>query len=455
MKFSKILTSFTFRFMLLYVLALSGVVFLLMAMIYGIFSYNYFQDLRVAIVEELETMSLIYEGQGVTGVKQYIDDSQQASSSHRFHFLLTDPAFNKLAGTLNAWPDYREFGDGWVSFGLSVTDFTNQAPELELMARPHELSDGSHLLVALRYNDVIASARLVMATLIRTMLATLVLGVLGGFFAAAGSVRRIEEINEGISDIVHGDLSNRIPLGDSIGNMRQLIENFNDMLDQTESLMKGVRTVADNIAHDLRTPLTHIRNHLARLQQHVPAQNEEQVREIIDECDGILSTFNSLLRIAQLEAGNRISDFTRLDLGALVADVVDLYEPLASEKDISVHYWCDEFSYDGDRDLLFQMLANLLDNAVKYTPQGGNISVTLNVNASGIPGLQVSDSGPGIPVADRENVFRRFFRLESSRGMQPGNGLGLSLVQAVVKLHRGSIQLRDNHPGLKVVISLK
>jgi signal transduction histidine kinase len=179
------------------------------------------------------------------------------------------------------------------------------------------------------------------------------------------------------------------------------------------------------------------------------------VREIIDECDGILSTFNSLLRIAQLEAGNRISDFTRLDLGALVADVVDLYEPLASEKDISVHYWCDEFSYDGDRDLLFQMLANLLDNAVKYTPQGGNISVTLNVNASGIPGLQVSDSGPGIPVADRENVFRRFFRLESSRGMQPGNGLGLSLVQAVVKLHRGSIQLRDNHPGLKVVISLK
>jgi signal transduction histidine kinase len=454
MKIGNILTSFTFRFMLMYVFTLSGVVFLLMAMIYGIFSYNYFQELRVSIVEELETISLIYEGQGVTGVQQYVDDSRAGDFSHRFLYLLTDSDFSKLAGNLEAWPDYRTLGDGWASFGLSVTDFANRQSELELMGGPHELGDGAHVLVALRYNDVIASARLVMATLIRTMLATVILGLVGGFFAAAGSVRRIEEVNEGISDIVHGDLSNRIPLGDSVGNMRQLIGNFNAMLDQTESLMKGVRTVSDNIAHDLRTPLTRIRNHLSQLQQQVSKQDSERVREIIDECDGILSTFNSLLRIAQLEAGNRISNFSSLDLGALVADVVDLYEPLANEKGISVHYWCEEYRHDGDRDLLFQMLANLLDNAVKYTPPNGRISVTLSADADDKPHLQIGDSGPGIPVADRENVFQRFFRLESSRGLQPGNGLGLSLVQAVVKLHRGTIQLQDNHPGLKVSISL-
>ncbi len=454
MNVAKILTSFTFRYMLLYVLALSAAVFLMMAVIYGFFTYNYFQELRQSIIEELETLALVYQGQGVPGVEQYVSDQQQSPTTGRFHYLLTDAEFDKLAGTLDQWPDYREFGDGWVAFGLSVTDFGSEEPALELMARPYTLPDGRHLLVALRYSDVLESVRLVMKTLLRTMLATVFFGVIGGFFAAAGTLRRIESLNEGISDIVHGDLSQRIPMGDAVGNMRELIENFNQMLDQTESLMAGVRTVADNIAHDLRTPLTRLRNRLSQLQQQVPADDEDTVREIIEECDQVLSTFNALLRIAQLEAGNRISIFSQLDLGELVQDVIDLYEPLAQDKQIDMHCWCKEQLYDGDRDLLFQMLANVLDNAVKYTPQGGHISVTLTSSDRGLPVLAVTDSGPGIPVADRENVFRRFFRLESSRGLQPGNGLGLSLVQAVVNLHHGHVGLSDNHPGLRVEITL-
>ena len=197
-----------------------------------------------------------------------------------------------------------------------------------------------------------------------------------------------------------------------------------------------------------------MRNKLSQLQQLVPATDEARVREILDECDDILSTFNSLLRIAQLEAGNRISNFTRMDIGSLVQDVVDLYEPLAQEKNIELHTWTESIPYDGDRDLIFQMVANLLDNAVKYTPGGGQISVTLKTVAEGRLVLAVSDSGPGIPEADRENVFQRFFRLESSRGEQPGNGLGLSLVQAVVSLHRGIIRLMDNRPGLRVEVGL-
>jgi signal transduction histidine kinase len=454
MNVGKILTSLTFRFMLLYVLALSAAVFLVMAIIYGFFTYSYFQDLRDSIVEELETLTLVYEGQGVPGVEQYVSDQQQGPTAGRFHYLLSDADYKKLAGTLHYWPDYREFGDGWVGFGMSVTDFGSEEPALELMARRHTLSDGRRLLVALRYSDVLESLRLVMKTLLRTMLATVFLGVIGGFFAAAGTLRRIETINEGISDIVHGDLSQRIPMGDAVGNMRELIENFNQMLNQTESLMAGVRTVSDNIAHDLRTPLTRLRNRLSQLQLQVPAKDEDSVREIIEECDQVLLTFNALLRIAQLEAGNRISIFSQLDLGELVQDVIDLYEPLAQEKQIEMHCWCNEQRYDGDRDLLFQMLANLLDNAVKYTPDGGHISVTLTSSDRGHPILAVTDSGPGIPVADRENVFRRFFRLESSRGLQSGNGLGLSLVQAVVNLHHGDVRLSDNHPGLRVEITL-
>jgi signal transduction histidine kinase len=454
MNVGKILTSLTFRFMLLYVLALSAAVFLVMAIIYGFFTYSYFQDLRDSIVEELETLTLVYEGQGVPGVEQYVSDQQQGPTAGRFHYLLSDADYKKLAGTLHYWPDYREFGDGWVGFGMSVTDFGSEEPALELMARRHTLSDGRRLLVALRYSDVLESLRLVMKTLLRTMLATVFLGVIGGFFAAAGTLRRIETINEGISDIVHGDLSQRIPMGDAVGNMRELIENFNQMLNQTESLMAGVRTVSDNIAHDLRTPLTRLRNRLSQLQLQVPAKDEDTVREIIEECDQVLLTFNALLRIAQLEAGNRISIFSQLDLGELVQDVIDLYEPLAQEKQIEMHCWCKEQRYDGDRDLLFQMLANLLDNAVKYTPDGGHISVTLTSSDRGHPILAVTDNGPGIPVADRENVFRRFFRLESSRGLQSGNGLGLSLVQAVVKLHHGDVRLSNNHPGLRVEITL-
>ena len=285
------------------------------------------------------------------------------------------------------------------------------------------------------------------------MIATVVLGILGGFFAAASTLRRIEDINVGISDIVHGDLSQRIPLGDAAGNMRKLIENFNNMLDQTESLMQGVRTVSDNIAHDLRTPLTRMRNNLSQLQQQSSGDGDK-VQQLIEECDGILATFNALLRIAQLEAGNRLSDFTHLQLAPLVADVVDLYEPLATDKGLVLRNWCEPVEYDGDRDLIFQMLVNLIDNAVKYTPAGGEISVTLRSLEDGMPLVGVVDTGPGVPLADRENIFRRFFRLESARSEQPGSGLGLSLVQAVVKLHRGKIELSNNRPGLRVEITL-
>ena len=180
----KILTSFTFRYMAIYVLALSMAVFLVMAVIYGIFTYSYFEDLQESIVEELETLTLIYEGQGVAGVNQYIQD-QRSVAAGRFHYLLADDDYNKLAGTLEKWPDFKEFGDGWVSFGLAVTDFGGAGPESELLARPVELEDGGNLLVALRYNDIVESARLVFRTLLRTMLATVILGVIGGFFACS------------------------------------------------------------------------------------------------------------------------------------------------------------------------------------------------------------------------------------------------------------------------------
>jgi signal transduction histidine kinase len=448
----QVLTSIAFRYMLTYVVVLSIAVFISMAVLYAVFAYNYFEELQESIVEELQTLSIVYEGQGVAGIEEYIQDQQGHQSS--FFYLLADADFNKVTGTLVAWPQYREFGDGWMSFGRQAAGLVGGVPTLELVARSESLSNGYHVLAALRYNDILESNQLVISTLLRTMIATLILGIVGGYFSARFTLQRIEDINSGISNIVKGDLGQRIPLGDSEGNVRQLIVNFNSMLDQTQSLMQGVRTVSDNIAHDLRTPLTRMRNHLSLLQNEVASDDMPRVQILVEECDEILATFNALLRIAQLEAGNRITSFAHFDMGALVTDVVDLYEPLAQDKELQLEQAVVAVEIDGDRDLLFQMMVNLIDNAVKYTPAGGSIWVSVKPLRSGGVLLSVADSGPGIPPADRENVFRRFFRLESSRGEHPGSGLGLSLVRAVVNMHHGRIELLDNLPGLRVEVSL-
>jgi signal transduction histidine kinase len=178
------------------------------------------------------------------------------------------------------------------------------------------------------------------------------------------------------------------------------------------------------------------------------------VQALLEEADSLLATFNALLRIAQIESGNRVSGFQQLDMAVILRDVIELYEPLAADKQIDIGAkLAESMQLSGDRDLLFQAFANLLDNAIKYTPEHGHISVRAEINSAEI-WVTVADSGWGIPAADREKVFRRFYRVESSRGLQPGNGLGLSLVQAVVNLHAGTIALGENHPGLKVIVRL-
>ena len=225
------------------------------------------------------------------------------------------------------------------------------------------------------------------------------------------------------------------------------------MLDQIESLMESVRQVSDNIAHDLRTPLARLRNRLEEL--YLAVNHSDEAREAIEQAvaaaDGLLSTFNALLRIAHVEAQESRGNFVPVDIGALIADVAELYEPLAEQKEQHLDtQLAPGLRLSGDRDLLFQAISNLLDNAIKHTPAHGTIRLVLD-NADGNGRLVIADSGPGIPESAREKVFQRFFRLEQSR-TTPGNGLGMSLVAAVVRLHRMTIRLEDNRPGLRVII---
>jgi signal transduction histidine kinase len=449
----KALTSYTFRYISLFVAGLSGAVFLVLMSLYFIFSYNHFVDVNESITEEVDTMLVVYSGQGMQGLNQYIDDQTQRGFFNKFFYLVADRDYKKLSGNMERWPKYREFAQDWIKFEFDMQELADG--DVDLIARARTLPNGSHIMAARHFEEVYESGSLVLKILIRSMLATLFFGFFGSIITSIVAERRLESLNVGIKTITTGDLSRRLSVGDSSGDMRLLINHINRLLNQIESLMEGVQLVSDAIAHDLRTPLTRMRNRLTLLHEHASGEQRGDIVILIEESDSLLETFGALLRIAQLEAGNRRSQFAPVKLNELVYDVVELYEPLAQEKNISVNISIEEpASVMGDRDLLFQMLANLFDNAVKYTPEDGAINLTLRVAQNRMRHLLISDTGPGIPLADRENVFQRFFRLESSRSEYPGNGLGLSLVQAVIKAHYGSIRLSDNNPGLAAEVHL-
>lgn len=450
----KVFSSYTFRFMSGYVAGLSVAVFLVLAAIYVTFSYGYFSDVHAAVQSRLDELSEAYQRGGEAAAQRYIDARLENDNLSRFYYLVVDQNFRRLSGNLDTWPHTIQHAAGWLSFELEALRRGDDALGAEFIARSERLPNGHHVLVARHYGDVIFGAKLVGGALVRSMVATILLGAIGGAIVAGVSVKRIDVINRSLKRIMSGDLSERIPVGNSGGDYRDLTLNLNRMLDRIESLMQGVRQVSDNIAHDLRTPLTRLRNHLADLQERVDPTENELVQRLLDESDSLLATFNALLRIAQVESGNRRSGFGPVELPVLLEDVVELYEPLAADKEVRLT--SELLSVPpvmGDRDLLFQAFTNLLDNAIKYTPAQGDIELRLSVVDQAAQ-IDVSDSGPGIPEAEREKVFRRFYRVETSRSRQPGNGLGLSLVQAVVLLHGGSIELADNRPGLRVLVSL-
>lgn len=278
----------------------------------------------------------------------------------------------------------------------------------------------------------------------------------GLFFISLYVTKRINSIATTANRIIATrDLSQRIPVDCPCSDLSQLSTILNQMLEEIEQSVNGIRQVSDNIAHDLRTPLTRLRNHIESMRDDPSVQNgqHEQLNLLVIECDGLLSTFNALLRIANIESGRRSSNFHTLNLASVVQDVVDLYEPLASEKKIQLHYRAEPTQITGDKDLLFQAIANLLDNAIKYTPPEGVVVITAQPHEKGAR-IIIRDTGHGIADEHKEHVFRRFYRVSQCRS-QPGSGLGLSLVGAIVKLHQGSIVLSDNTPnGLTVTVTL-
>ena len=453
MLLSRILSSYVFRFTFFYATGLSIAVFVLLAIIYAAYSYTMYADINTSLRTEMQLVQQQLAAADPSQAKQILAGRTTTEKRDRYYYLVADANFKKVAGNLQAWPKYREYVTGWLRFRSNGSE-ANAKPAARFGGRVMTLPDGHHLLVAKDTSREDEKTTFMISILFRGMLVTIILGAIGGAIISSLLLRRVESFNRSIRSIMAGNLSQRLTVTGYSGDFREMEINLNKMLDRIQSLMVGVCRVSDNIAHDLRTPLTRMRSQLSLLQSKSPAADQDIIQRLIGEADELLATFNAALRIAQIETGNRRTEFFEFDLEVIVGDVVELYEPLAAEKGIVITINAiGSVELLGDRDLLFQAIANLLDNAIKYTQANGTIEITLGCSDHAAQ-LQVSDNGIGIPAADRHRVFERFFRVEESRGEYPGNGLGLSLVAAVVKYHGGTIKLLDNEPGLGVAIEL-
>lgn len=261
------------------------------------------------------------------------------------------------------------------------------------------------------------------------------------FFVVNGTNKIARTAHEIINT---GDLSRRVDMGSNWDDLGKMASALNILLERIQELMFGIRQVSDNIAHDLRTPLTRLRNKLEDL------KDSPQKEELLNEADHLLDTFSALLRISRIQSEKQRRQFQDINLKELIEDVIDFYEPLAEEKSISLSHNLETIEFYGDRDLLFQAYANLLDNALKYTPENGDVSVTMKYNKQRKILVEISDSGIGISEEERNKIFDRFYRSEQSRN-SPGTGLGLSLVHAVITLHDGVINVETTQPGLKII----
>jgi signal transduction histidine kinase len=363
-------------------------------------------------------------------------------------YLLTDPLRRPLAGNLEQWPTASQVKDGWAEVSLRRTNDPNGEPHV-IRARLFELAGGFHLLVGRDTAERGDFRRIMEEGITWALVPVLLVGLGSGILVGRYALRRVEAVAATSRDIVKGDLTRRVPLSGSGDEFDRLAHTINQMLDQIDMLMTGMRVVTDSLAHDLRSPLTRAKGGIElALRKETDAETYRQTLEQINaEIDTILRTFEALINIAEAEAGMNRLTLAALDLSSLALDLFEMYQPIAEEAGIELSAEIDEeISVNGNRQMLGQAIANLLDNAIKFTPRRGRIVISLT-NSDNFPVLRVADNGPGIPAEDRSRVLDRFVRLDSSRSA-PGSGLGLSLVAAVARLHRAELLLDDNNPGL-------
>lgn len=415
------------------------------------------RQLLQTITTEADGLRFLARSQGPEAVAQAVADRSKGSELQLY--FLADSQGRQIAGNLNRWPPELRNGRGGLFHYMR-----GEGPEAQQrMAVGVPVSLGSQdLLVSRDVEEQIGFIERVRTVFLVGFGLLGLVGLAGGIIASRHILKRIAAITATSESIMAGDLSRRIAVSGTGDELDELGRNLNAMLDRIEQLMAGLREVSDNIAHDLKTPLTRLRNRAeAALRDGRNADDyREGLQRTLEEADGIIKTFSSMLLIARLEAGAIDETLEQFDVAALVRDVVELYEPLAEEEHHALRVAAgDAVPVRANRQLIGQAVANLIDNALKYgavaTGPAGDKRADIEVSVRRCDDrveICVADRGPGVPEGDRQRVLKRFVRLEASRTLS-GTGLGLSLVAAVARLHNGSVRLEDNDPGLRVVLS--
>ncbi|MGG6461993.1 ATP-binding protein [Solilutibacter silvestris] len=390
---------------------------------------------------------------GMPALRQEVQSRTEQPDDPDSAFALWDANGRLLAGTALPLPA----GGATAAVGTSHSyEFSDEDTDddARTMAHATPLGDGSVLVVALRTRAQDGFRRLMLRTSVATLVAGIALGMLLGWLVSRWVTERLRALDATAQRITAGDMTQRVRVDGSGDAFDLMAQRVNSMLDRINGLMEGVRAATDHIAHDLRTPLTRLRNRLDDLREDAEPGSSQRTSldTAVNDTDQLLGTFAGLLRLSRIEAQSLGPDAPRVALWPLLEDAQDMYAPIAAERGIRIELGGEAADTHGDADQLFQMVLNLLDNAIKYTPDGSAVQLAVRPDGPVVL-IDVADQGAGIPEEDRLRVFDRFERLEAHRG-SPGSGLGLSLVRAIATRHGGRIELLDHHPGLLVRVTL-
>ena len=453
MLLAKTLTSSTFKLALIAIGTFGVITAAIFAYVYlSTTSYVRSRSDR-EILTEVASLTKAYEASGRDGLIALIGGHLADKSFADHVYLLVDPDQRVLAGNLRQWPQAAVGSAGWIEFrGARTAPGGPSAPLLRAIVRT--FPNGDRLLAGLDISDLDSFAASIKLAVISGVVLIFALAAMASVLVTRRTVGRIEQINATSRAIMASGLDQRIPLRGSHDEWDRVAENLNQMLDRIQTLMGEVKQVSDNVAHDLRTPLTRMRGRLEKAYLGARAAESDQtlIGDTIADLDSVLRIFASIVRIAQIETQARQGGFRTVNLVEIAGEVVELYDAAAEQYGTRLALTGDrEVLATCDRDLIFDAIANLVDNALKHGRAGGEVVVACET-IGGQPVVSITDDGPGIPPCEHEHVFKRFYRLEQSR-YTPGNGLGLSLVAAVARLHGARIELLPNAPGLKVKLS--
>lgn len=443
----RLTNSAAYRIAFVYSAAIAAGIALLGVVVFWAMHVAFTRQLDAMIKDETDTMILEYRSGGPAALASAIEERERLSSTAQLYYAVFAPDGHRVMGSL----DTKMPPLGWQTI-----DFSDPAEGPDSgRALAIDLPDHRRLVITADREWFEQIDNTVLITFAAGFVAVIALGFAGAMLLGGYLRRRLTAIGGVAQEISGGDFSRRMPVSPRDDEFDQLAGVLNSMLEMIQRLLDNLRQVSSDVAHDLRTPLTRLRNALEESER-VPGEVEAQravIADGISRVDEILSLFAAILRISEVESGQIRGLFARFDLSALITDLAESYAPAVQEQGRSLRWSIEPgLSISGDRELIAQAVANLLENAQRHTPPGTTVDLILARVANAVR-IGVTDSGPGVPASDRGSITKRFIRLESSRS-QAGHGLGLNLVEAIVGLHHGELTFADNQPGLAATITL-